>query len=351
MTPVNKSSTPLGSLFRMAAILLCIAAVTLPLLPSRVFADSAGTFGLRPAHPIPELPETASYFVYTIKPGESITDEAIVVNTGATPVRLNIYPADGQTALNGGISYPGKDEPRIGTGNWVRLSESDITLPPGQEQTFGFTVSVPAGTPPKQYVAGIILQNADVQLGSGTVGVNIVQRTATAILINVGGPLSENLEIEGVKANISSPATTKTASAAPDTLTVTMFNDSLSLVIPTEITIDVLDLDGNVTATLTAVGGTILPGDRIQVTTLFPKPPKDGTYSFYAEAVYAKGKKIAVWPKPGTIIAPIDPPKVDATDPGGKPLETLPGRVELVVSPKKEDTHVTIPIVLPLEEP
>lgn len=321
---------------RVIAALLSLVIIAFAAMPVRAFAEGGAVFSLKPAHPDPAKRETTSYFAYSMKPGDSLNDEAFAVNSGTSAVHLKIYPADGLTSANGGIGFPNSDKARTEAGTWVELSTSDITLQPGEQQTIGLRVSVPTNVPPKQYVAGVVLENADLVKGSGGVAVNILQRTATAIVITVGGPLSESMEIEGVDSVARGNGTT---------LTARMVNNSDSLVVPTAITIEVLDLSGKVLAALPATGGTILPGDRIEVSTSYDKPLKAGTHSFYAKAEYGHGK-IVTWPKPKLATAPIDT-TVKAIDSSGAPLKTIPGRIVLSVSPSRDDTVVTFPIVLP----
>jgi len=168
---------------RVTAALLCgVVAMALAAMPVPASADGGAVFSLRPANPVPGKPETATYFVYSVQPGDSFSDEAIAVNSGTASVHLRVYPADGITAGNGGIAFPGYGEARKGPGNWVEVAVSDLTLKPGEERRIAFRISVPPGVQPGHHVAGILLENADLVMGTGGVAVNILQRTATAVI-------------------------------------------------------------------------------------------------------------------------------------------------------------------------
>jgi len=62
-------------------------------------------------------------------------------------------------------------------------------LPAGQANTRTFTVSVPTGTAPGEYLTSLILENDVAIQGSGSVTLNQIVRQAVAVSIRIPGPL------------------------------------------------------------------------------------------------------------------------------------------------------------------
>lgn len=170
-----------------------------------VFAQGGHTFRLMP-DPNVTISSNRAYFVYESSAGTPISDAVVVRNAGNEPIQLALYAADAKTASNGGVAIGTKlgDVPQ-GTGAWIQLSESQITLQPEEERSVPFTVQVPEGISPAEYGAAIVAQPADSSQDegqSGPVGVNFIPRTAATVLLTIPGsqPLQSQLEITSLRA-------------------------------------------------------------------------------------------------------------------------------------------------------
>jgi hypothetical protein len=121
-----------------------------------------------------------------------------VKNLDTQPETYPIYPVDATTSPVTGVSYGQDNTPPHGTAAWVHLSvQGSISLAAASSQVVNFTVTVPAGTGPGQWVAGISAQqpqaayqpvpNANSSKGT-QVGINVTTRAVVAIVVTVPGP-------------------------------------------------------------------------------------------------------------------------------------------------------------------
>jgi hypothetical protein len=94
-------------------------------------------------------------------------------------------------------------------GCWVTGVPATVTLPPDSGEEFLFTVSVPPGTPPGQYLAGLTAESAKkptpVKIGSNgkaTSQAIIIEQVTVGVAVTVGSlsDLSTRLQIPDVRA-------------------------------------------------------------------------------------------------------------------------------------------------------
>src|SRR5437016_2656383 len=130
---------------RLAAILL----LTLVLAPLASAATKAPVFGLR-AVGNPKL----GYFVYSLAPGAVQSGGVIISNSGTATGTVKLFAADATTGRTTGTVYL-TDRAATRVGAWISLSATSLTLKPGQDQTVGFTVRVPANARPGEWVGGV----------------------------------------------------------------------------------------------------------------------------------------------------------------------------------------------------
>ena len=186
------------------------AASVLPLaLPAVAGGYSNGTFGLSP------LPSSdgrlAPYFTLNLSPGHSATSIALVSNPGHTTEKLDISRSTGATAANGGTTFNQAFTRCSGVGCWITGVPGKVTLPPGMGEEIQFTVSVPRGTAPGQYLAGLTAEAAQkpkpIKIGSNgkaTGQAIIIQQVTVAVAVTVGtlSELSTRFEIPDVYATV-----------------------------------------------------------------------------------------------------------------------------------------------------
>jgi hypothetical protein len=134
--------------------LAAAALIALALAPNALAAASGPVFGLR-AVGNPKL----GYFVYPLAPGGTATGAVIVSNVGTKSGVVHLFTADGTTGTTSGTVYRTDAKP-TGAGSWVKLAATSFVLPAGGHRQVSFTVHVPAGQKPGQWVGGVVAETA-----------------------------------------------------------------------------------------------------------------------------------------------------------------------------------------------
>lgn len=157
-----------------------------------------------PPSPAPKLGITAvgqqkGFFELSMAPGERRELAVELVNRGDGPVTAVSYPAEVYTIVNGGFGARLRGEHSGGVSSWLRYSTDVLELGPGSGITRTFTVAVPPGTSPGEYIASVVIENRDPVKGSGAVALDQVVRQAVAVAITVPGPAQSGLGIGGAR--------------------------------------------------------------------------------------------------------------------------------------------------------
>jgi hypothetical protein len=162
-------------------------------------------FGLNPA-PLPDG-RAESYFNLAAGAGRSATATVILSDLGHKTEKLKLSPSLGVTAANGGVGYSGASGPCSGPSCWLAGIGRTATLAPGTREKIPFTVRVPAGTPRRQYLAGITAELAARpsatkvgQHGKATAKAIIIRQVTVGVAVTVGNlsQMRNRLEIPGV---------------------------------------------------------------------------------------------------------------------------------------------------------
>ena len=146
-----------------------------------------------------------SYFEYDAGAGEVIEDVVVVQNLGAEPVQLALYAADAQTADNGGITFPNKDQTASEAGTWLTLAENELTLAPNEKREVPFTFAIPAGTT-GEHAGGIVAQRLDSQAANSSEGsgVSFVPSVGMTVLVKIAGTVpQQQLDITNLTSQTS----------------------------------------------------------------------------------------------------------------------------------------------------
>jgi len=177
-----------------------------PLLAAgAIGTGGAEAFGLNPA-PLRDG-RTQSYFSLATATGQPVTATAIVSNLGRKTEKLKLSRSLGVTAANGGIGYTAPSGPCSGPSCWLAGVTRTLTLAPGTKEPIRFTVRVPAGTPHRQYLAGITAELAGKpkprkigRHGQTAARAVIVQQVTVGVAVTVGklSQLRDRLAIPGV---------------------------------------------------------------------------------------------------------------------------------------------------------
>ena len=246
-----------------------LAAAALVLAPAATAATKGPVFGLR-AGGNPKL----GYFVYTIAPGASRTGAIIVSNSGTAAGTVKLFTSDATTGHTTGTVYL-TDQKASRAGSWVKLAQTQVTLAPGAHKSVPFTVKVPQGTKPGQWVGGIVAETSHRVAGTTTskskasVQIRIRDLTIVAVQANVPGQKLVSFQIGDVKTG---------GQRGFQQLIVHFANTGNQLRKPTGRVI-VRDSKGAVVQTLPFTMDTFLPQTSIDYPILLKKALGPGTYS------------------------------------------------------------------------
>lgn len=189
---------------RTAAI--AMATMLLALLGSATHGFAAASPAPAPALHLPH-PFPRGYFEYTATPGAVIADTVMVTNVGKAAGVFLLYASDGATSPATGVVYaphqnPFPDGPggngEYGAGAWIRLSASSTRLVAGASTKLPFSLTVPPGTHPGDWVGSVSAENTvGTRPGGSGVGLNVVDRTTIAVVIHVPGPVDTTSVVVG----------------------------------------------------------------------------------------------------------------------------------------------------------
>lgn len=175
-------------------------------------AVETGKLGLLPAHPDPNKPIAASWFIYEAKPDTVIEDAALIKNHDKdNAVKVRIYAVDGTTTTNGVFALSLATDPQSGIGKWVEMQppegqppasqETDVKqvgleveVPAGQSVEVPFKLTVPENAEVGDHTGGIVIEGAPTK-AEGT-GFNIVTRIGARVYLTVPGEKIFSLKIK-----------------------------------------------------------------------------------------------------------------------------------------------------------
>jgi hypothetical protein len=247
-----------------------------PALPAAA-ATSANRsfFTARPSHSDPNDPATRAYFKLSVSPGHALTDAVTVGNTGDQPIERLVYAVDGLTSPNSGAVYANHGDPVHKAGTWVKIASADVTIPAHSEVPVPFTVIAPPGAAAGDHLAGIAFEDPHPQTSGGQFAITEVFRTVIGVLIQVPGPGTFEVTLNGV--SIQAQPGVGTA-----TVVVNLANKGLRLGKPT-LTVTLQGPNGY-HRTATRDLDTILPGDDIRYPFPWPDSLLPGSYRVSVKA-------------------------------------------------------------------
>ena len=157
--------------------------------------------------------------------------------------------------------------PQLGVGSWIKTEVRRITLAPRESRVVAFSVDVPDGAEPGQWVGGIVVENltqsapptqaeaSGVPTPEPSRGLIVKFRALSivAVQVNVRGPLRPRVEVTGVGIG---------GTQGHQDLLISIGNTGNTMEKPTG-TIDVADLDGSPLQHLAFAMDTVLPRTAI----------------------------------------------------------------------------------------
>jgi hypothetical protein len=173
---------------------LLVATAVLLVVAGPVFAlQEPARLGLTP------VGQDGSYFELLLEPGEVRQLQVEAANFGQEETLARTYAADVYSIVNGGFGAGLFGERPSGTTLWITYPTQEFTLGPNDAIVLDFEVHVPPDTLPGEYVAALVIENAEPLRGSGTIAVDQVNRSAIAVAIEVPGERTPALAIGDVR--------------------------------------------------------------------------------------------------------------------------------------------------------
>lgn len=178
-----------------------------------LFPGVAGAVGTGGAFPFALAPVAkkglplSSYFQLNLAAGATAHESVEVSDTGRNAETILVSSSHGVTSPNTGAAYAGAFKACTGTACWIHGLPSRVQLAAGETKKIPFYVTVPAGTPDKQYLAGITAQpkgHAPAVVvgknGSASAHAIIIQQITVGVAVTVGklATLSSSLRISRV---------------------------------------------------------------------------------------------------------------------------------------------------------
>ena len=187
LTRIRPAGTAPGPRIRIGRVLLAVGFLLAALMApaAAAVADDLQQVKLS----LKPVDQTGSYFALTMDPGQSRQLKVELGNHGTSAIAARTYAADVYSIINGGFGAKDRDSTPTGTTSWLSYPGQVLQLPAGQASIRSFTVTVPPGTAPGEYVSSLILENDAPLQGSGSVALNQIVRQAIAVSIRVPGPL------------------------------------------------------------------------------------------------------------------------------------------------------------------
>lgn len=149
-------------------------------------SDAGPVFGLRPGL-AGETTLANGHFDYALPSGGHIADRIEAVNLSSDAITLNMNSTNLLVSKSGAAGPAQPGDPPTGATSWIHLDRSTLVIPPGAVLTDPFTVSVPADTPPGDYLSALVGSLAGGPTTPG--GLTIETRVALIVKVTVQGAL------------------------------------------------------------------------------------------------------------------------------------------------------------------
>lgn len=275
MPTKTKASTNRTQKLRSLLSLLLLAGV----LWSNIALASAGRVTITVKNPDPYL-GNHSWFIYEKNSGETIEDIATLKNFSNEPATVKIYAVDATSSDGGSFILTFQDEEQKSIGNWVKISENTLVIGPQENVEVPFSIEIPAGVSPGQYLGGIVVEsindedeNTSEDCASNEVcgtGVSVKTRIGARVYLTVIGDVVEEISVQDFSASKDIFGNTN--------FYFTIVNNGTIAYQP-EAKVKIYDGMGNLFESLSGNLGTSAPGTTISPSLKMKKTPLIGSYT------------------------------------------------------------------------
>lgn len=242
------------------ALLLVLPFVSSPSLVSQVSAIESQSISAYPAHPTDADPRSKSWFIYSVPAGDNKQDEVIIMNNGAEPVTLKVYPADSTKTKEGEFALTNAGVAKKDLGGWISMDTTEVTLAPKEHKAIPFTITVPANAQRGEHSGGIVFENTKPKrVVNKGMNINLISRIGVRIYENVPGNEQLAMSVKNLKYSVSSDNNLNFDFDVVNTGTVHSAPKGI---------LAVKDIFGRTIETfpLESLLGTVVPGEPVHVT-------------------------------------------------------------------------------------
>jgi hypothetical protein len=217
----------------------------------------------------PEGKANGDFFDVKLDAGESATLKVTLGNGSAIPVQALVYAADAVSGVNGGFVMNGSDDPVTAPTTWLDFPTETVDFDAQEATERSFTVTVPEGTPPGQYITGIAVETANASPMEGDAPIMVKYRLAAAVLITVPGPVEPSFQIGTISAAVDEQTTTIDG----------IIENTGNIRVRPEGTLTVTDASGKDVVTAQISMGSVYAGDTTTFQVNLPTPLPEGEYT------------------------------------------------------------------------
>jgi hypothetical protein len=165
-----------------------------PLASRAIITD---TVGIVPAHPNPSVKFSDSWYFYNLGLGESKRDSVKLINNSDQTAVVRLMAEDGLVTSDGSFALMPHDQPNRDMGLWIKLSATEVEIPPKSEKLVPFTIAVPENADVGDHSAGIAMQEVEVVDDNviPTTGIKVVTRIGVRMYETVPGEVKKSYGI------------------------------------------------------------------------------------------------------------------------------------------------------------
>ena len=147
-----------------------------------------------------------NYYLFAANPGDTVTQSLRVINSNDHPVTVVIEAVDASTSEVTGVHLSQPGSAKAMSGRWIVVSSPQITLGPNEQRDVPFTVHVPPGATPGQYLAGVSAsvplaaddaKSRQVPAGQAGFSMAVQFQRGVAVEIDIPGPRAPHLTVSG----------------------------------------------------------------------------------------------------------------------------------------------------------
>ena len=177
---------------KITIIILVIGLGPAPQLWGGIKAQETGGLGIVPAV-IDINDPNGSWFVRELEAGKRIEERAAVINLYDEEVEVEVYPVDATTTKEGTFTLKQKSESYESVGGWVEGLPLTMNLQANERQIIDFSLTIPEGTEPGDYLGGLVVQKKTSD--PTKMQVSSVLRTGVRIYLTVPGEVKKGIEV------------------------------------------------------------------------------------------------------------------------------------------------------------